>query len=298
MAVNLVGGSTLPVGGGLANPPALIAALDRATCSGILAPQRPPPCGGGRGFGGWRSERCSRSKGRRNLLLEVCVDDALGLAEAVAGGADRIELCAALGIGGLTPSAGLMQLAASCGIPCYPMIRPRAGNFTFETAEVTIMRHDIRAARAAGLTGVVLGATRPDGRLDTAVLADLVAEAAGLDTTLHRAIDLCPDVGEAIETAFALGFRRILSSGGAPTAPQGRTRLGQMIAAAHGRLAIMPGSGVTVETWPLLAGLGVTEVHASCAARVPGQPDRCGFVTGSEKRTDRAKVRALRAALG
>lgn len=231
------------------------------------------------------------------LRLEVCVDDALGLAEAVAGGADRIELCAALSVGGLTPSAGLMELAAASGLPCYPMIRPRPGGFVFDRADVTVMCRDIRAARAAGLTGVVLGASLPDGRLDTAVLQDLIAEAQGLDLTLHRAIDLTPDPVEAVETALALGFARILTSGGAALAHLGLPRLGQMVSTAQGRLSIMPGSGVSVETWPLLKPLGITEVHASCAAPISGTPDAFGFVTGTERRTDRARVQALKAAL-
>lgn len=232
------------------------------------------------------------------MRLEVCVDDALGLAEAVAGGADRIELCAALSVGGLTPSPGLMEAGAACGLPCYPMIRPRPGAFHFTAPDVATMRADIRAARAAGLTGVVLGATLPGGRLDAAVLSDLVAEAQGMDLTLHRAVDLCPDVDEAIETALALGFRRILTSGGAPTAPQGLARLTAMIRTAAGRLSIMPGSGVTVATWPLLATLAVSEVHASCARPLGGTPDALGFATGAEKRTDRTLVAALKAALG
>ena len=232
------------------------------------------------------------------MWLEVCVDDALGLAEAVAGGADRIELCAALALGGLTPSPGLMHIAATCGLPCHPMIRPRPGAFIFTAPEVAVMRADIQAARAAGLTGVVLGATLPDGRLDAAVLSDLIACAAGLDLTLHRAIDLAPDIDAAVQTAVALGFRRILTSGGAAMAHQGLPRLARMIAAAAGRLSIMPGSGVTPATWPLLAALNVTEVHASCAAAVPGHPDPFGFVTGTERRTDRARVQALKAALG
>ena len=231
------------------------------------------------------------------MLLEVCVDDAVGLAEAVAGGADRVELCAALGVGGLTPSLGLMDVAAACGVPCYPMIRPRPGDFCFDAAEVAVMRADIRAARAAGLPGVVLGAAR-DGRLDLGVLADLVAEAQGLDLTLHRVIDLLSDVERAVEEAVALGFRRVLSSGGARVAHEGVPRLGQMMRAAGGRLSVMPGSGVTVETWPLLAGLGVREVHASCAVGLGGKADAFGFVTGSERRTDRGRVAALRAMLG
>ena len=233
------------------------------------------------------------------VKLEVCVDDALGLAEAVAGGADRIELCAALAVGGLTSSVGLMALAVECGVPCYPMIRPRAGDFVFSRADVAVMKADIRAAKAAGLPGVVLGASLPDGRLDSGVLAELVAEAAGLDLTLHRAVDLCPDVAEAVEQAVALGFKRILSSGGAQTAAQGLSRLALMMQVANGRLVVMPGSGVSVQTLPALRQLPLTEVHASCAVPLAtgGRALEFGFQTAADKRTDRARVAELKAAL-
>ena len=232
------------------------------------------------------------------IRLEVCVDDALGLAEAVAGGADRVELCAALSIGGLTPSHGLMAAAAAFEVPCYPMIRPRAGDFVFTVAEVEVMRADIRTARALGLPGVVLGASRPDGTLDEAVLRVLLTESAGLDVTLHRAIDLAPDKAAAVDTAIALGFRRILTSGGALTAPDGVDVLALMMERA-GDCIIMPGSGVSVASLPRLCHLPLREVHASCAVAVPsgGEPLRFGFQSGNEKRTDRVVVAALKAAL-
>lgn len=233
------------------------------------------------------------------IRLEVCVDDALGLAEAVAGGADRVELCAALSIGGLTPSYGLMAVAASCGVPCYPMIRPRAGDFVFSAAEVEVMRADIRAARALGLPGVVLGASRADGSLDTDVLRMLLAEAKGLDVTLHRAIDLAPDKLAAVNIALALGFRRILTSGGALTAPAGLETLAAMMERAGPDCVIMPGSGVSVATLPRLRHLPLREIHASCAVALPSGGDalRFGFQSGGEKRTDRAVVAALKTAL-
>jgi copper homeostasis protein len=211
-----------------------------------------------------------------------------------------VELCAALGMGGLTPSVGLMRRAADYGLPCYPMIRPRAGDFCFTMDEVAVMLADIGAAQACGLTGVVLGANLPDGRLDREVLARLIEAAGEMNLTLHRAVDLTPDVTEAVEVAIDLGFRRILSSGGARVAVQGLDRLAQMISVAAGRLSVMPGSGVSVQTWPQLASLGVTEVHASCAAPLPapsGLALEFGFVTGQEKRTDRALVAALKRAM-
>ena len=245
------------------------------------------------------SARGQRGRRRLGLLLEVCVDDARGLAEAVAGGADRIELCAALSVGGLTPSPGLMVRAARCGVPVMAMIRPRTGDFVYDADEVAVMQADIRAARAAGLSGVVLGASVPDGRLDRGVLAALVTVATGLDLTLHRAVDLCPDVDVAVEMAIALGFQRILTSGGALRAVEGMARLRRMITVAAGRIGIMPGSGVSVATWAILRDLAVSEVHASCAMAWPvgGQALAFGFQMPGEKRTDRREVAALKAAL-
>ena len=128
------------------------------------------------------------------VRIEVCVDSAASLSAAVAGGADRVELCAALALGGLTPSAGFMAQAAGYGVPVLAMIRPRAGDFVFSTDEVAQMLTDIAAARAAGLAGVVLGASLPDGRLDRDMLAQLMRAAKGMDCTLHRAFDLTPDL--------------------------------------------------------------------------------------------------------
>ncbi|RVJ14613.1 copper homeostasis protein CutC, partial [Sinorhizobium medicae] len=114
------------------------------------------------------------------ILLEVCVDDPDGLEAAVAGGADRVELCSALCAGGLTPSPGLMSAAGMPPVPVYAMIRPRAGDFVYDAADLEVMRRDIDAARAAGLAGVVLGASRADGRLDARMLTKLAGHAAGM----------------------------------------------------------------------------------------------------------------------
>lgn len=227
------------------------------------------------------------------------MDDSLGLAAAVEGGADRVELCSALALGGLTPSAGLMAVAAECGVPAYPLIRPRPGGFVFDAEELEVMRADIRAARDLGLPGVVLGALRPGGGLDLLALEELIAAAAGMDLTLHRCIDLCADIEAAVEEAVGLGFSRILTSGGALTAAEGVGRIARMIEVAAGRISIMPGSGVSDATWPLLAGLGVSEVHASCALPLPEDPAlrAFGFAHGAEKRTDAARVAALKALL-
>ncbi len=234
-----------------------------------------------------------------SVLLEVCVDTADGLAAAIAGGADRIELCSALAVGGLTPSVGLMAHAAAKPVPSYAMIRPRAGDFAYSEAELQIMIGDIETARRAGLAGVVLGASLPDGRLDHAALARLASAAAGMGLTLHRSFDLVPAIEDAIDLAVDLGFERILTSGGAKSAPEGIDVLERAVAHARGRISIMPGSGVTRDTVdPLIARLAVSEVHSSCSAAVPNDNPAVvalGFAPPVERRTDAALVRALKA---
>jgi copper homeostasis protein len=233
------------------------------------------------------------------VTLEVCVDSAEGLAQAVAGGADRIELCAALAVGGLTPSAGLIALAAGCGVPVVAMIRPRAGDFVWSEAEVAMMEAEIATVRAAGLAGVVLGALLPDGRLDVPVLRRLVAASDGMELVLHRCIDLAPDMSEALEEAVGLGFHRILTSGGETTAEVGAARIGALVAQAAGRITVMPGSGVSPKNAALLKGLGIAEIHASCSAstRISGQLVELGFAPPVHRQTDADAVRALRRAL-
>ena len=177
------------------------------------------------------------------MKLEVCVADPQSLAAAVAGGADRIELCSALELGGLTPSPGMMAVAAAAQVPTYAMVRPRAGDFVFDTRDVDVMLRDIDAVHAAGLAGVVIGASRPDGMLDIRLLERLLTHAQGLGTTLHRAIDLVPDFADATEAAVALGVERILTSGGARTALEGMHNIAIAHATAKGRVAIIAGSG-------------------------------------------------------
>lgn len=233
------------------------------------------------------------------MTLEVCVDTSAGLAEAVAGGADRIELCSALSLGGLTPSAGFMAEAAGCGLPVMAMIRPRAGDFVFSDKELAQMEADIASARAAGLAGVVLGCSLPDGRLDLPALRRLRAAAGEMDCTLHRAFDLVPDQSEALEQALHLRFSRILTSGGERTAEAGAERLAALLAQAMGRIAIMPGSGITAANAPRFRTMGAKDLHASCSVPAPaaGRALDLGFAPAAAKRTDAAAVAALRQAL-
>ncbi len=235
------------------------------------------------------------------ILLEVCVDDPAGLAAAVEGGADRIELCAALDVGGLTPSPGLMALASRAPVPVYAMIRPRAGAFVFDGDEEAAMVADIEAALTAGLAGVVIGASRNDGCLDTAMLSRLKTVAGNAGVTLHRAFDLVPDMEHALKQAIDLGFERILTSGGQKTAIEGADMIARLNDRAGARIRIMPGSGLRPANIESMLQLGIGEVHASCRRSfVADRDDRAtvfGFQPETRFATDIDLVRQMRASL-
>ncbi|MGN6270620.1 MAG: copper homeostasis protein CutC [Sphingomonas sp.] len=234
-------------------------------------------------------------------LLEICVSDVASIAEATAGGADRLELCSALELGGLTPSAALIDHAVRTGLPVHVLVRPRAGDFVLDDGEAALIVADIRAALARGAAGVVVGALRPDGRLDRDAMARFRDAARDATIVLHRAIDLTPDRVAAIEEACALGYDKVLSSGGAASAAEGAATLARMVAAARGRLSVIAGAGVRPDNLAaLIAATGVREVHGSAAlpGAVPGDKAmRLGFATGPRRTTGRAIVAAMRAIL-
>lgn len=235
-------------------------------------------------------------------ILEICVDTAEGADAAVAGGCDRIELTSALALGGLTPSTGQMAHAAGLAVPVFAMIRPHAGVFVFDERDTAIMLGDIEAAAEAGLAGVVLGASLADGRLDAACLKRLVghARALRLATSLHRAFDMAPDLDEALETAIDLGFERILTSGGAPSASAGLDALARLFDRAAGRIALMPGSGIRPESIAAVVGrLPVEELHASASMPSTASSTRAralGFEPAHTRRTSSETVRQMRQA--
>lgn len=235
------------------------------------------------------------------MKLEVCVADPQSLSAAIAGGADRIELCSALELGGLTPLPGLIAQAADAPIPVYALVRPRSGDFVFRDADIDAMLRDIDAIRDAGLAGVVIGANRHDGTLDVRVLELLMRHSAGLGSTLHRSIDLVPDFAEATEAAIALGLERILTSGGAHTALAGLDNIAVAHATARGRILVMAGSGVHPENVADIVASGtVDEVHSSCGgapyASAPGAVT-LGFAAAMRRHTDAAVVAAFKAKL-
>jgi len=234
-------------------------------------------------------------------LLEVCVEELGGVEAAAAGGANRIELCSGLALGGLSPSPSFVSKALESGLIVHAMVRPRAGDFVYSADEIELMIAEIRMLEAAGVHGVVVGATRADGSPDGACLGRLRDAAAGIQIVLHRAVDLAPDPVEAVELACSLGYDHVLSSGGAISATDGAATLAQMVAAAGGRLSVMAGSGITPDNVAdLVRDTAVPAVHASAStAYEPTDPRIAafGFGPSSRRRTDSAKVAALRTAL-
>ena len=205
------------------------------------------------------------------MLVEICIDSVESAMAAERGGAQRLELCTDLLEGGITPSAGLIASVRSrVAIDLFVMIRPRGGDFFYSDAEFEVMQQEISYARNLGADGIVLGLLDERGRVDVARTRQLVELASPLPVTFHRAIDMTPDPLEALEDVAATGARRILTSGGAPNATLGMGEIARLVEAARGRMAIMPGSGVSLDTIvPIAEATGATEFHSSVRSAFP-----------------------------
>ncbi|RXZ69377.1 copper homeostasis protein CutC [Agromyces albus] len=203
------------------------------------------------------------------LPVEIAVQDAAGVRIALNGGAARVELCQALGMGGLTPSAGLVEAAvelaraASAASFVHVLVRPRGGGFVYDRDEVETIVRDIRSARSLGADGVVVGALTDAGALDLAAIALFLDAADGLDVTLHRAVDAATDPLAAVAALAGAGVRRVLTSGGAADCRAGLPTLARMASEVRGTVEVMAGGGVGVGDIGALAAIGVDAVHLS-----------------------------------
>lgn len=166
-----------------------------------------------------------------NTLLEVCVDSYASAMAAIRGGADRLELCSALSVGGLTPwTELLLQIREASRIPVRCLMRPRAGDFLYSEEEIDLLCMQIRSLRQAGADGFVVGALCADGTLDRQATRRLCAAADGAGLTLHRAIDVSLDPLQTYRDAAALGIDTVLTSGAAANCLAGRETIGQLLA--------------------------------------------------------------------
>jgi copper homeostasis protein len=179
------------------------------------------------------------------LLLEITVESLDSALAAERGGADRIELCAELSRGGLTPGVTTMRkLHEELEIPVFAIIRPRAGNFAYSEREFAAMKREISVARDLGMEGVVFGVLRADSLVDVERTAELVQWARPLEVTFHRAFDSTPDPLVALEDVISTAATRILTAGGAARVPEGTGTLQKLVNAAGSRIVIMPGGGL------------------------------------------------------
>ena len=207
----------------------------------------------------------------RRFLLEISVETGGAALAAQRGGADRIELCGNLSIGGITPSVELMRtLREQLRIPVFTMIRPRGGDFVYSEAEFAEMRRSIGEAKRAGMDGVVLGILKNERRVDIGRTRELVEFARPLDVTFHRAFDDCADLREALEDVIQTGASRILTSGGAKSAPEGASMLAELVQLAGERVVILPGSGINASNISEVAKhTHAREFHSGLGTRLP-----------------------------
>lgn len=192
--------------------------------------------------------------------LEVCIDSVESAMIAQEGGADRLEICSNLVIGGTTPGVSqFKQIRKVCDIDLNVLIRPRFGDFLYTDAEFQMIAEDIRLFRELGADGVVVGCLKVDGSLDSERMKFLREQAGPMQMTLHRAFDVCRDPYQTLEEAVSLGIDTILTSGQAPDCINGKAVLKKLLLQADGRIEILVGSGVNAEVIRQLAG----EIHAS-----------------------------------
>lgn len=222
------------------------------------------------------------------MIIEVCCPDIPSVHRAVEGGADRIELCTALELDGLTPSREeIREAVALChanGVHVHVLIRSREGNFVYNESEVQQMSDEIVMSLEEGADGIVIGALTKDGDLDVPMCSKWIAVAkecqkeqgrAELGITFHRAFDVCRNPMQALEEIIAMGCNRLLTSGQKPSAYEGIPMLKELVQASEGRLCILAGAGVSAENYmQIVEEAGVTEVHGSFKAGVPRNVER------------------------
>lgn len=244
-------------------------------------------------------------------ILEICVDSLASARAAIAGGADRLELCSALAVGGLTPYVELLrQIRAESPIPVHCLIRPRGGDFLYTKEEILMMASQIESLRSAGADGFVIGCLTPDGDLDASAMAPLLKAAEGSGLTLHRCIDVSRDPCKTYLDAHTLGFDTVLTSGAASTCTGGMAVIGHLLQLRdqHHGPEVLIGAGVNASviaafkaTLPQVRAFhmsGKTDVASHMIFRREGVPMGLpGLDEWHIQQTSEENVRAARAAL-
>jgi copper homeostasis protein len=203
------------------------------------------------------------------MLLEICAATIQSAINAETAGAQRIELCAELAVGGITPSFGTIQeVLKQVSIPVFVLIRPRSGNFTYSKSDFEIIKADMLQCKKMGCAGIVSGVLNDDNSIDVIRTKELVELSKPLPFTFHRAFDWVPNPTEALENLIEIGVQRVLTSGQSASAEQGITMLTQLHQQAYNRIVILPGGGINEANVSLFKDAGFTEIHASATTLV------------------------------
>jgi len=203
------------------------------------------------------------------FLFELCVETLLAARAAQQGGADRIELCERLDIGGVTPGEKLISATIQAlSIPVHVLIRPRGGDFIYSAREFDLIKQQIQWVRQAGAAGVALGVLMGDGHVDVERSRELVELARPMKVTFHRAFDRTPEMDEALEAVISTGADCLLTSGGAPNVLAGAKQLKMLVKQAGGRIQIMAGGGLKLASMvEVLQQTGLRCLHGSLTRR-------------------------------
>jgi copper homeostasis protein len=226
------------------------------------------------------------------FLFELCAETLQAAQAAELGGADRIELCDRLDIGGVTPGEKLISTTIQAfSIPVHVLIRPRGGDFAYSAAEFDQIKQQIQWVRQAGAAGVALGVLLADGRVDVDRSRELVKLARPMKVTFHRAFDRTPDKAAALESVIRTGADCLLTSGGAPNVLEGVKQLKTLVKQADGRIQIMAGGGLRLASMvEVLEQTGLRCLHGSLTRRAgDGLPE--SDQTGGPTETLLADVR-------
>ena len=227
------------------------------------------------------------------MIVEICANSFESAVAAQNAGADRIELCTQLAVGGLTPSHQLIKKVVSeLSIPVHVLIRPRKGNFCYSKEELNIMKNDIEFCKNIGCSGVVSGVLESNLTINLIATQQLIETANGIDFTFHRAFDCVKDPLVALENLIALKIKRVLSSGLKPSAIEGISLLSEMNKIANQQIEIMPGSGINLDNVLQFKNKGFTSIHLS-ATQQPEKKSASYFEGGVEGVSDEKTIRKI-----
>ena len=239
------------------------------------------------------------------MKLEICANSFQSALNAQIAGADRIELCTELALGGITPSHGLIEKVVSeLDIEVYVLIRPRSGNFTYTDEEFDVMKRDIEFCKRIGCQGIVSGILMKDNSIDIKRTEQLLKLSSPLDFTFHRAFDLIPNAVEGLQQLMDIGVPRILSSGQQPSAEQGLPLLKKLLQLSQSKISIMPGAGISANNAHLFKEAGFREIHCSASSvmkndYVPKLPmsSRQAFDESGTTVSDIEKIKKIRSSI-